>query len=847
MKKDIQLSASQEEAVRAPWRHSMFMILSTAGSGKTLVLTRRTVRIAEDILRSGLKNERILCLCFNLAMADEMHARIGAYLQNRNLAESIFVTRGAFTTAALVTIEVRTFHSFGLFILHSALPHQRKIVGAPQQNFKILQGSSLRKVMYDALKRSGHIPFSATEKSAKSKVSKILKEVENIKCRQFDVSCENILRNSSIASDAMDNFGPKDIFPEFEVYERQLLTEGALDLNDLLWKAVRLVLKCSEIRDMLSNRYVSVLVDEFQDVSAAQLFLCRTLVEKSQSLCLIGDDDQQIYSWRSSNMWFCHKIANTVFPPLKIIMLPENRRCPGNVVVAAYAVISRNSDRAPKEITAIHPKGTPVRVIGCESDTLEKQFVVRSVRSLQKSDVTGNLRILILFRTNELLNMFEDAFDDANVPTTRAIHVDTRTQELSTSVIKIFALITLSNPSVDMDSFVQAVCILSPTADPRRTYDVLSEAEAIENDERVQRAGEESNRRKPFSHRERFSQWYSTHRWSTDPDYGYIQSIHIVAKALDEFYTKICSARSMVEILSCATNIVESTFSKAPDEFVEDGDKTHTSKRSCRNDSSHNILIKAAEKVDTISRRREEKTRQMLGQPIQKISTANMVGAGTNDDLDDFSVLFASDAVKITKKRRRAQGVGEGSQSKMQSPRNLESIERDLGDLCATMQRKLGSFLGGRFKRQRLSKSESDIVLSTVHNAKGSTFDYVYLCGASKYNFPHGVFATGVGNQPLGQDIVAERQGLLEENNAYCQEERRLFFVAMTRTTKQLTCTYSGEGRNAPPKKFESLFIREMMDGTSKIDADAVIESFVFTEKCIDELIRVDRVTSSKP
>lgn len=819
----------------------MHMILSTAGSGKTLVLTRRAVRIAEDILESGKKNQRILCLCFNLAMAEEMHIRIGTHLLERNLTSSIFVTRTSYAATTCVTIEVRTFHSFGLYMLHSALPEQRMSVGAPQQSPKILQGAPLKKVMRDAMKRSGYIPFDAKEKAVNSKVANLLRDIESVKCKQFDVACEKILRSQD--THTADDFGPSFSLPEFDVYERQLLTEGALDLNDLLWKAVRLALKCSATRDTLSSRYASILVDEFQDVSASQLVLCKILAEKSKSLCLIGDDDQQIYSWRSGNDWFCHKIAKVVFPSLRTIMLPENRRCPGNVVRAAYSVISQNSDRAPKEIVPVRDDGAPVRIIGCKSFEMERDVVVRSVQKLQKSNLEDECRILILFRTNELLNQFEDAFDDANIPTTRVIHEKMKSYEVSASTLRTLALITLVTPSLDIDLFAWAACTITPVLSHDLIRDILAEAEEVENDENVNKVGEKRSQVRLSTYRENLMRWYSNQRVLSDPRrFGHIRSIYALIKVTDAFWTKIASAQSVTEVVLRANSVIESTFEEISDDVIESSFKEFISKGPKRSDTSgYNLMVKAAEKIDIASRKKNEKVKQAVGRPIKRVCTLETNGDAGGSDLDDFSELFASDAAKVTKKRRRAQGVAEEkAAAKGSVSRDRESLARDLCDFCTRVWKRLGYYCDDRIRKQhsKQNKSGSCVVLSTAHNAKGSTFDHVFLCGASKYNFPLGLFATGVGHQPPGMEVVAEGHMSDDESNAYCQEERRVFFVAMTRAVKQFTCTYSGGGgSHVSPKQYESIFIKEMRNGVPKDKEGVIEESFVSSDVDVDAVV----------
>lgn len=808
------------------------MILSTAGSGKTLVLTNRVIRIAKQLRLQKCSNQRILCLCFNQAMADEMHYRIAEMLVHENLSADIYVTRTAFTITRTVTIEVRTFHGLGRYILNTATTTQRELVSVPPDYLNVLQGRPLKKAFYDALKSSGRLPPDATEKSARLKISTLLASVQGIKGKEFDKECENILLRGSKLND--NNASKRYNLPEFDIYENYLFNSGATDYGDMLWKSVRLLLKCDATRKRLRTRYVSVLVDEFQDVSASQLIFCKALVEDSQSLTLVGDDDQQIYSWRASNHWFCHQAALKVFPNLTTLTLPENRRCPASVVRAAFSVISNNSDRAPKTIEPVRPDGASVRIVGCNTLDLEKEFVVKAVRKVMKATRSTGERILILFRINKLLLEFENTLNDHGIWTTRSIRPKANESVIGSITLNTLALVTLIAPGVDLETFVWAATTLSPKLDEDTIHDVLTEEEKKENE-----ASQSANGKRSHGHiakgmasryLERLTSWFTCRdRGDDEVDEERVEPMYSLLENTDALLLKMCDLKLVQDVVKHATSILSNCVEVGSQQSVEDemADDFKT-KKSSNERAGYDVLIRAAKRVDARSKNRESKERKR--QPhrrVRIVPVAEVAPESAGSDLEDFSELFSSDVKMTSKKRRKAQGIGATEAGNEELLRRVTSLGDDMDEFCNSVRMKLGDYSDGRLKGSDRGEKqgEPNVVLSTVHNAKGSTFEYVFLCGVNKYDFPNGVLVRNSGNPCL--DIVAE--GVLGDRNGWhCQEERRVFFVALTRTVTQFTCTYSGDGRcRTTPKEYESLFIKELLGGLVGNEKEDAVESFI--------------------
>lgn len=892
----------------------MYMVLSTAGSGKTLVLALRALRIARQILDvNPLANKRILCVCFNQSMADEMHRRISVLVNECKLAGDVAVTRTGQSVSRGVTIEVRTFHGLGRFILNAANPAERDRVGLPYGYLNVLHGRQLAKHYFDALKLAGILKAEATEKSSKQKVYQLMSFFEDFKGKMFDKVCERYMMKSAAAASSAssaaststtgsgnswkkckftDDHAMKDFKHEYEVYQKLLYDRGVIDYGDMIIKSVRLLLLSDQLTDFVKHRYASVLVDEFQDVSASQLLMCQAAIEESQSITFVGDDDQQIYSWRTSNAWFCHQVIQHVFPTLKTLTLPENRRCQAHVVNAAYAVISHNVGRYPKRIEPVKEPAKPVQVVGCNSPDLEMRFVVASVdRLLHKTQYSGQ-RILVLFRVNDLLLQFQNAFQDAGIHTTRELQPNKQKIPVIGSVtLSTLALVTLIAPDVDVDTFVWAVTTLVTGLQQQVIHAILAKREREDGMQgsKHQASATSSNtpsrrKKQPFSSS---SRRIST---SSSASSGYVASVYLdrlkryisskqakqysmssrksnndfdddevmvglfdIVKLCDDMQVEIRKFCSVHQIVQYATEVVSDSNEIGSQGSVEENPYNQDNKsisEQKRGFGGYDVLTTAARRVDAKSRQRERRDRERNPRKrvrIEKVSdlmkkrrlksaTAATKASTTyddddnddndsnfnpdveedDDDLEDFAELFSSDMKETKKQKRKALGIKDGNRDVDEDDlllhRYVTFLGDDLTEFCNIVRRSLGDYTTRKLNDRRKSGgSNSNVdaqtcpVLSTIHMAKGSTFDHVFVCGVNKYNFPNGQMVSGIGN--MSSDANTE----IDPSGMECQEERRVFFVAATRAVKTFVCTYASENpaRNQP-REYESMFIREM-------------------------------------
>ncbi|MFC1920694.1 ATP-dependent helicase [Chloroflexota bacterium] len=361
-----ELNQAQKEAVEAI--DGPVLILAGPGSGKTRVITNR---VAYLIKVCGVNPRSIMAVTFTNKAAREMKERL------TELASS-----------SVQDLTVGTFHAICAKIL--------------RQNGSAL-GIDPHFVIYD---RDDQI----------SLVKRGLQEI-NLDPKQYAPSA--IISAISAAKSRLDTPGDytKHGHSYFEevvgrVYERyqQLLDESsALDFDDLLMKTVTLFDRNPEILARYQSRYVHLLVDEFQDTNMVQYRLIRQLGGKYRNICVVGDPDQSIYSWRFADLRNILSFESD-YPEAKLVMLEENYRSTKRILEAASNVISANQQRKQKDLWTQNKDGELITIIETYTEQEEAQFVVSEVERLVEQ---GEYRLgdcAVMYRTNAQSRALEEAF-----------------------------------------------------------------------------------------------------------------------------------------------------------------------------------------------------------------------------------------------------------------------------------------------------------------------------------------------------------------------------------------------------------------------------------------------------
>ena len=351
------------------------LVLAGAGSGKTRVIT---FRIAQ-LLKQGVNPRHIAALTFTNKAAAEMRERVALLLENKSDASKL--TMG-------------TFHSLGLNILKQ----ERKALGYPR-GFVIYDTSDQLGVIREILRR--------------------LKDGD----RKFDV--KSILTRISLAKNAFispEQFQPGqfDDYDEitaavYEKYQVALRSFAAVDFDDLITEVVNLFERDAQVRERWASKFRYLLVDEYQDTNRAQLLMIRALIEKHQNLCVVGDDDQSIYSWRGADTGNILGFGK-MFPGAKVVKLEQNYRSTPNILEAANAVISNNKDRYGKTLWSAKEAGSPITHAIADDANVEARFVAQEVINLKTEQQRPYKDFAVLYRSNKQAKLIEEEFREREIP-----------------------------------------------------------------------------------------------------------------------------------------------------------------------------------------------------------------------------------------------------------------------------------------------------------------------------------------------------------------------------------------------------------------------------------------------
>lgn len=200
----------------------------------------------------------------------------------------------------------------------------------------------------------------------------------------------------------------------YKEYEKRKDANYAFDFGDLIWKTVQLFQKSSDAISKYRHKWEYVMVDEYQDTNKVQYELVLLLAGEKRNLCVVGDDDQSIYSWRGADIGNILNFEKD-FPESVVIKLEENYRSTSNIILAASNVISNNTQRKEKEIFTNNPEGAPVVLNEFENESEEAHGVITRIRSAY-SGGTEYKNIAIFYRTNSQSRYFEEALRNVGIP-----------------------------------------------------------------------------------------------------------------------------------------------------------------------------------------------------------------------------------------------------------------------------------------------------------------------------------------------------------------------------------------------------------------------------------------------
>jgi DNA helicase-2/ATP-dependent DNA helicase PcrA len=361
------LNERQREAVLTT--EGPLLVLAGAGTGKTRVITYRVAYLIEK----GVPGRAILAVTFTNKAAAVMKERIGDLLRSSGQGAS--------------DVWVSTFHSFCARLLrreavNAGLPRDFAIFDDDDQTAAVK-----RTLMQLDLPADDYPP-----RSMRAQISH---------AKNHGITPEEMEASAGIARDEER----KEVAKVFRAYNEMLRKASALDFDDLLLRAVELLQQNASVRAAWSSRFQYLMVDEFQDTNAAQEELVRLLAGTRKNVCVVGDEDQSIYSWRGARAGNLKRFTAD-FAGAKIIRLEENYRSTQKILDAAAAVVRNNSDRLGKTLQATLGSGDGLRFFEAQDSYAEAEFVVGEISSVIRND--PDARVAVLYRTGAQSRSFEE-------------------------------------------------------------------------------------------------------------------------------------------------------------------------------------------------------------------------------------------------------------------------------------------------------------------------------------------------------------------------------------------------------------------------------------------------------
>lgn len=349
------------------------MILAGAGSGKTRVITHRIAHLIQD---QGVRPWNIMAVTFTNKAAREMEERLRRLLHGTE------------------TPLIATFHAACGRILRREIQHL-----GYDASFAIYDDRDSERLMKDLLKE-----LDLDDKRFPPKAL----------CAQIDD-----YKNRGLLPEDLDGVTRGDIYSStvarvYAAYQERLKKCNALDFGDMLVLTVRLLEEFPDIRRYYQERFQWIMVDEYQDTNPVQYRLIRLLAGERRNLCVVGDDDQSIYSWRGADIRNILEFEKD-FPGVRVIRLEQNYRSTANILAAAGEVIRHNFGRKGKSLWTENPAGEKIHYERCETDREEARFVSREIQRLHRGGCPFE-EMAVFYRTNAQSRQIEEALVSEALP-----------------------------------------------------------------------------------------------------------------------------------------------------------------------------------------------------------------------------------------------------------------------------------------------------------------------------------------------------------------------------------------------------------------------------------------------
>lgn len=348
------------------------LVLAGAGSGKTRVISHRIVHL----IHRGIAPREILAVTFTNKAAREMRERVLSLIKKYPPSDRALLDS---------TPTVTTFHALGVLIMRE----WHKYLNLPKY-FTIFDRSDSLKTIKMALELANLNPKEYEPRVQLGRISKL--------------KGEGILPAEAVAR--AESYGDEITAQVYGHYEALLRKDKACDFDDLLLRPYELLRDNETVRTTLQGRYRYIHIDEYQDTNRLQLKFAQLLAGERPNLCVVGDIDQNIYSWRGSDIKNVLHFERT-FPGTNTILLEENYRSTKTIIAASNQVIAKNKARVEKTVFTNNPRGEKISLYAAMNGGDEADYIARTALKLKTANPKDSLAVL--YRTNFQSRLIEEA------------------------------------------------------------------------------------------------------------------------------------------------------------------------------------------------------------------------------------------------------------------------------------------------------------------------------------------------------------------------------------------------------------------------------------------------------
>jgi DNA helicase-2/ATP-dependent DNA helicase PcrA len=365
------LNPTQLDAVKHT--EGPLLILAGAGSGKTRVLTHRIAYILGEGLAAP---EEVLAITFTNKAAGEMKDRVALLVgpDSRKMW-------------------VSTFHAFCARVLRV---HAEKL--GYKREFTIYDGADQVRLVKRCIVELGKDPKRFNPRSFAAQIS----------------AAKNVLMTPEDYLRSTEGYIAENVAEVYDLYQTRLYENNAMDFDDLIMQTVALLEVFAEVRERYQRRFKYIHVDEYQDTNHAQYRLVNILAAAHRNLCVVGDDDQSVYSWRGADIRNILDFERD-YPEAKVVKLEQNYRSTQTILDAANAVVTNNASRKSKELWTAGPEGERIRVFTAVDEYAEARFVVSEIERLVDSGASPR-DMAVFYRTNAQSRALEDVLVREGIP-----------------------------------------------------------------------------------------------------------------------------------------------------------------------------------------------------------------------------------------------------------------------------------------------------------------------------------------------------------------------------------------------------------------------------------------------